>query len=215
MKKLVLICGPQAAGKSTCIATLNEFVKNLYPCMAAHKDLVLFCLQEARQIIVHKYHTMGAIFLTPEQEREIIATDLGRLKVIFEELDESLVYVDESNVFTLAHAKAHGIDLIDEFLPQYLEYLIKLKAVIIFLDLDPSISWQRRKEVYEARLYRFEANLRKDIYTRYRQYLFGLYPNLLEIFDKLPLQKVKISADLNHHQVMQKILTFLFEKEII
>ncbi len=215
MKHFVVLGGPQASGKSSCIKSFNEFVLNLYPCLPKKKDITLFCLQEARQIIVHKYHAMGAIFLTPEQEKEIIETDFQRMKVINEELDESLVYMDECNIFTLAHAKAHQVDLIDQYFNRYLKFLKQINAAVIFLDLSLEISWQRREAIYKSRLRRFPPELREDIYRRYHEYLYNLSMLLDEVWGQLTLPKIKISAKEDHFEIMQKIISFLFEIEVI
>lgn len=215
MKKYVLLCGPQAAGKSTCVGSLRDFLLNLYPCLPLSAELGSFCLQESRQIIVRKYHAMGGIFLTVEQEREIIATDLYRMTVITRELDDSTFYVDETNVFTLAHAKVHGIDLFTEFWPQYMALLKELQAVVVFMDIDPATSWQRRKHIYKNRLYRFPQKDRRKILKRFEEYLGQLYPELLDIYEKLEIPKIKVSACQSHAKVMREILTFLFSAKIL
>jgi thymidylate kinase len=215
MKRLVVISGPQAAGKSSAIKTLQELLGNIYPCFPGSKDIVPLVLQEARQIIVHKYHAMGAIFLTEEQEREIIKIDFYRMKKILSELDERLLYFDECNIFTLAHAKAHGVELPDGILSDYIEHLSKLKAAVIFLDISPDLSWERRKDSYCFRLYRFPEGERDGILDRYRRYLDLLHPALLDIFEKIDLPKIKIDAGRPAQDVMRSIVSSLKESNVI
>lgn len=215
MKRIVILSGPQAAGKSTSLNKLHGFLTHLYPCFTDHKEIAPIILQEARQIVVHKYHTKGAIFLTPEQEKEMIAIDFIRMEEILRELDDTLLYFDECNIFTLAHAKAHGVDLIDEYLPRYLEILNKLHATVIFLDIHPNISWERRKDAYKSRLHRFPEKERDGLFERYHQYLNTLHPALNDLYEKIDLPKTRINADDKHENVMQKITKFLFTKNII
>ena len=212
---MVILAGPQAAGKSTSLSKLNSILTNIYPCLHDSHDIVPIVLQEARQIVVHKYHTKGAIFLTPEHEREMIEIDFIRMEEITKEVDDTLLYFDECNVFTLAHAKAHGIDLIDEYLPKYVKALKKLHTTVIFLDIPPEVSWERRKDSYKARLHRFPEHQRDDIFKRYHNYLTTLRPSLVEIFEKIDLPKIRIDAFGKHEDVMKKITSFLSEKNII
>lgn len=215
MKRIVILSGPQAAGKSTSLNKLHGFLTHLYPCFSNQKEIAPIILQEARQIVVHKYHTKGAIFLTPEQEKEMIAIDFIRMEEIIKELDDTLLYFDECNIFTLAHAKAHEVDLIDEYLPKYLEALKRLHATVIFLDINPDISWARRKDAYELRLHRFPEADREGLFEKYHQYLKTLHPALNELYEKIDLPKTRINADDKHENVMKKITSFLFEKNII
>ena len=215
MKRLVVISGPQAAGKSTSIKKIHQLLTDVYPCFPGAKPIVPFALQEARQIVVHKYHAMGAIFLTEEQELEMIDIDFGRMKTILGELDYRLLYIDECNIFTLAHAKAHGINLTDVYFPQYIEYLQKLNAHFIFLNIPPETSWARRKESYQSRMFRFPESERKGIMERYFGYLETLHPALNEIFDKIDLPKIKIDARASNEKVVKEIMNFLAESKIL
>ena len=145
----------------------------------------------------------------------MIEIDFIRMEEIMKEIDDTLLYFDECNVFTLAHAKAHGIDLIDEYLPKYVEVLKKLHATVIFLDIPPEVSWERRKDSYMTRLHRFPEDQRDDILKRYHDYLPTLRPSLVEIFERIDLPKIRIDAFSRHEDVMKKITSFLSEKSII
>ena len=215
MKRLVVISGPQAAGKSTSIKKIHQLLTDVYPCFPGAKPIVPFALQEARQIVVHKYHAMGAIFLTKAQELEMIDIDFGRMKTILGELDYRLLYFDECNIFTLAHAEAHGIKLTDEFFLKYVEYLKALNAHFIFLDIDPDTSWARRKESYSSRMFRFPEGEREGIMGRYREYLQALHPALNRIFDRLDLPKIKISAHKSNEKVVKEIIEFLTSTQVL
>src|SRR5436190_3360964 len=81
MSKLIIIAGPQAAGKSTLIQKLGTQPHTVAPLFAATKP-ILFPLQESRQIISHQYMLMGAIHMTPEHEHEVVKCDLNRMDLI-------------------------------------------------------------------------------------------------------------------------------------
>jgi len=215
MKRLVVLSGPQAAGKSHCLHKIQQLLQDIYPCFPDNKNITPFILQEARQIVVHKYHAMGAIFLTPEQEREIIEIDFFRMNRILEEQDESLLYFDECNIFTLAHARAHGIELSEKFFERYISLLKKLNAVVIFIDLSPEISWLRRKESYQSRLLRFPEEQRSGIMHRYFDYLQTLYPSLKRMYDKISLPKTIINSNDQIDNVIKQIVCFMTKSEII
>jgi len=165
--------------------------------------------------VVHKYHAMGAIFLTEEQELEMIDIDFGRMQKILGELDYRLLYLDECNIFTLAHAEAHGINLTDEYFPKYIEYLQKLNAHFIFLNIAPETSWTRRKESYQSRMFRFPEEERQGIMGRYFDYLETLHPALNRIFDRIELPKIKIDAKTTNEKVVKKIMEFLADSQVL
>jgi thymidylate kinase len=215
MKRFVVLAGPQAAGKTTCLNKVYDVLRELYPCFPGNKEIEPFKLQEARQIVVHKYHAMGGIFLTKEQEKEIIEIDLNRMEQIFKEQDDRLLYFDECNVFTLGHAKAHGVFLAEPFLDIYLYLLRRLRAIVIFLDAPPDTSWARRRSSYQSRLYRFPEDQRDGIMGDFERYLHALYPALEELYNKIKLPKVKINADQPEEEVVKQIICFLREKRFI
>jgi thymidylate kinase len=215
MKRMVVVSGPQAAGKSTCLKRLFDLLHYVYPCLPESKIVEPFILQEARQIVVHKYHLMGGIFMTKKQEREVIDIDFYRMDSILKELDERLLYFDECNVFTLAHAKAHQVILNKDYFAQYCEYLHKLNAVIIFLNVIPDVSWERRKDIYQSRLFRFPEEQRKDILNRYFEYLDILYPSLSHIYEKINLPKIRINANDKVEVIIGQIMGFLKKENVI
>lgn len=207
MAEFIIIAGPQASGKSTVITKLSEQCRNVFPLLSRTKKgfPILFPLQESRQIIVHQNILLGAIFMTPEQEIEVVQCDLRRMDLILSrEDDRSLVYLDECNIFTIAHAAAHGVTQISEFWQEYLARLEKLEAKVIFLDVPPETSWLRRKQRYEERLIYFPETQYAGIMDRYHEYINRLYPELLEVYEKIPLPKSRIEANCPVSAVLQK-----------
>ncbi len=208
MKRFIIIAGPQAAGKTTVISALNEHYENLSPVIAAlgQQSLpFLFALQESRQLMVHKEVVLGGIFMTLEQELEVIKWDLDRMDLILGQKHDNLVYLDECNIFTIAHAKAHGLDLAEEYWLEYIARLEKLQAGIIFLDVPLQLSWERRQHRYQQRLVCFAESERTKIIGQYYEYLKKLRPALIAIYERLSVPKIMIDASSSKTVVIQKV----------
>lgn len=182
--KYLVIAGPQAAGKSTLVNAV-----------ASQKPAII-TLEESRQIIVHKYQRKGAIFMTRDDEIEVIHQDMTRMFSIIGKGSGGTggAYVDETNVFTLAHARAHGIDLVAGYYKQYCDMLARLQGAVLFLDVPPALSWSRRRHRYLQRLWDFEPSERDDLMAKYEEYLERLHPELNDIFDRLPCPKRRVDA---------------------
>ena len=130
--RYLILAGPQAAGKSTAQMALCS------------EEPSIISLEESRQIIVHRHQRKGAIFMTKDDELEVIHHDMHRMFRILDETVRDQVYVDETNVFTLGHALAHGIDLLDGYFRQYVDMLSRLGTALLFLDVSPEVSWEKR-----------------------------------------------------------------------
>jgi len=205
--EIIIIAGPQAAGKSTVITQLVTQYQNVTPFLSRTKKQipVMLPLQESRQIIVHKNVPLGGIFMTVEDEKEVVECDLKRMDLILERNDDNrLTYLDECNIFTIAHAAAHGVTQISDFWEEYMRRLEKLDAKVIFLDVPPEVSWFRRQQSYRDRLIYFPKNQHEEIMTRFRKYLEKLCPELLNLYEELPLPKRKINANCPIETVLQK-----------
>lgn len=177
-----IIAGPQAAGKSTLTQRICS------------EDTRIISLEESRQIIVHKYQRKGAIFMTDLDEIEVIHHDMTRMFTILGQDRHNQLYLDETNVFTLGHARAHGIDLLEGYFKQYCDLLARLKTAVVLIDVPPDISWERRRHRYSQRLWDLKEEEREEIMARYKAYLDRLHPELLAIYDRLNLPKVKIDG---------------------
>lgn len=214
MKRFIVIAGPQAAGKTTVISTLNEQYENLSPLITVlgqHSLPFLFPLQESRQIMIHRDVILGGIFMTSEQELEVIKWDLNRMDLILAQEHDNLVYLDECNIFTIAHAKAHGFDQAEEHWSDYTTRLEKLQAGVIFLDISLQLSWERRQHRYQQRLVCFAESERARIMGEYYEYLKRLRPLLLSVYERLNIPKIMIDASLPKTTVMQKVSKALTE----
>src|SRR3989344_6288546 len=192
MSQIVIIAGPQAAGKSTVIANLNRrFIKQR---LVSARSPVLFVLQESRQIIAHKNISLGAIFMTPAEECEAVECDLNRMNLILRRDHRHVVFIDECNIFTIAHALAHGIKDLEQYREAYYTRLKALHAAVVFLDVPPALSWERRRKQYDKRLVYFPRKDHADITMRYRRYLELIHPLLHEMYESLPFPKAMIDA---------------------
>lgn len=185
----IIIAGPQAAGKSTTIRRISNENPLITPYLTRTGKVTL--LKEGREIIGKKHNSLGAIFMSKEQEREVIEADLKRISNL--ERDSKEIYIDESSVFTLAHAALHGIPTTDYF-KEYLALLHSLNARVIFLDAPPSTSWQRRKNSYASRVSPLPDYEQSEVMQEYQRYMNGVYPELLKLFNNLNLPKFKIDA---------------------
>jgi hypothetical protein len=181
-KGYLVLAGPQAAGKTTFLAAAQK------------RSSLIIPLQESRQIIVHRRKRRGAIFMTKEDEIEVIHHDMQRMFSILEAPISGALYVDETNVFTLGHAKAHGINLITGYFKQYCDLLSALEATILFIDVSPHVSWLRRRFKYLARLQDLRPIEIKCTLDLFRRYLNRLHGELDTVYSSLPLPKVRVDG---------------------
>lgn len=207
MSELIIIAGPQAAGKTTIINQLCSQYQTISPFFnrAGRKIPLMFPLQESRQIIVHKNILLGAIFMTPEQEQEVVSCDLARMDLILSRSRGRLIYLDECNIFTIAHAIAHGVKEVEKHWCKYISRLKKLNAKVVFLNVDPEVSWERRRRKYQQRLIYFSANRHEAIMRMYREYLTRLHPLLLDIYHRLPFPKEMLDSQMPEKDAIQEV----------
>lgn len=178
----LVIAGPQAAGKSSLMRSL---------CL---EESAMIPLEESRQIIVHKNQRKGAIFMTPADEIEVIHYDMMRMFTIIGKVSEGSFYLDETNIFTLGHARAHGVDLLEGYFKQYTDMLARLQGAVLFVDIPSDVSWERRRHRYVQRLWDLRPEEREVVMAKYRAYLERLRPELIEIFDRLDCPKLRIDS---------------------
>lgn len=208
MKRFIVIAGPQAAGKSTVISAINDQYQDLSALSSVFgekKPPFLFPLQESRQIVVHTDVILGGVFMNLEQELEVIKHDLRRMDLVSNQQHDNLIYLDECNVFTIAHAKAHGLDQVEESWPEYIDRLQKLQAAVIFLDISADLSWERRHHKYSQRLVCFDESAHAEIMGRYYEYIKTLGPLLHTIYEQIPLPKIMVDASLPLKSVVQNV----------
>lgn len=175
----IIIAGPQAAGKTTALKFLSQYYPN-----------VCF-FRESREIANSKYKIQGAVSITKKDEIQAISIDFKRMQAVLERL-ENKIYIDECNIFNLAHASMHGI-LIKEYFKDYCNLLERLNTRIFFLDIKPEISWQRREKQYRERIKSFPPREQETMMQEYKKYIEAVYPNLLKLYNKITLPKFKLN----------------------
>ncbi len=205
MSKFVIIAGPQAAGKSTVISDITERWRNESLLPPEVSLFPIFPLQESRQIISHINLSLGAIFMTPKQECAVARLDLKRMDIIARRRTRPSVYIDECNIFTIAHAEAHGVKCLERYRSSYLRRLEQLSASVIFLDVPPEISWERREFLYEKRLIYFPRSRHACIMRRYREYLERMYPLIRGLYETLPFPKKMIDARISEDMLIGQV----------
>ena len=191
----IIISGPQAAGKSTTINYLKEKYNN--------SGDVLF-LEETRCSVQRKLNPTGCLTATRNLEIKLIENDLERLRNIEGNKQRYNVCVDECNIFTLAHAKLYDINIGNVF-REYMNSLEKLNAKIIFLDVPPETSWDRRKGRYEKRIKDFSEDEKKSAMNDFKKYMDYVYPNIIQMFKNIELPKIRINNELNQNDSLGKI----------
>lgn len=217
----IILAGPQAAGKSTVMNYISSKFQSLVSPESAQefggkipkyapKGFVslqtnLVILQEMRQIVLRNHVVPGGVFVDWAGEGEIMDRDILRLDEIIAK-EDNRVYVDETNLFTLAHAQFHNID-IKPCMDDYLQRLTKINSIVVFLDVCPDTSWQRRKPRYEERVIDFPLNEKAKVLSRYRGYLNNVHDKLLEIYDAVPLPKVKINTEKPLEDALEEVST--------
>lgn len=192
-----IIAGPQSAGKSTTIRNLAQ----LFSSSPDKKTSNAIFLEEERQRIGRRNNLMGAIYMTAEQERDVVDSDLTKMQ----QLSPSELYIDESNIFTLAHANLHGIRTNEHFKDYCLE-LKRLNPRIIFLDVHPETSWARRNESYRKRVLGFPESQQGKVMQNYQDYIQAVYPNLREVYDRIPFSKTIVDASKSFRKTIKQII---------
>jgi len=187
----IIIAGPQAAGKTSTIRYFNSRYANVNSFLNRTRKTQL--LKEGREVVGRKNKSLGAIFMTAEQERQVIEADLQRMTRIAENADGQ-DYIDESNIFTLAHAALHGVNT-RSFFTDYCSALAKLNPGIIFFDIPPEVSFARRRQSYEERARQFGEHEAEKVMAEYMRYMGAVYPELLRLYEKIKFPKIKLNAD--------------------
>jgi thymidylate kinase len=215
----IILAGPQAAGKSTALNYIScNYQSRVSPESAqefgakipryapnGHGSLPtnLVILQEMRQMVLRNHSVPGGVFVDWAGEAEIIDKDLQRLDEIIARKDNR-VYIDETNIFTLAHAQFHNIE-IEPCFKEYIKRLEQTNPLIIFLDVSPDTSWQRRKSRYEERVMDFPADAKAKALNRYRDYLKKIHQELYKFYERLDLPKVMINTEKPLEDVLTEI----------
>lgn len=190
----VIIGGPQASGKSHAQRHLVRTYKNIV------------ALREAGQILLEREREEGSLLggalVDKEFEKMVLQLDLERMREIPHE-PSNKIYLDESNIFAVAHARVKNPDLAEILFLKYSQALSSFNAGVIFVHVAPEVSWERRERVYTQR-YRGSPNYGYKM-KRSKDYVFRIYPFLMELYRTLPYPK---------RQVEGTVLRAEFEKNV-
>ena len=193
----VIVAGPQAAGKSTVVKSVKKCCRNAKTSI------------EARDVILRKNRRKGGIYMTGWDEMDVMSYDFARMFKILSKIEDDVTIIDETNVFTLAHAAAHGLAPLNGLFAQYCELLEKLHSRVIFIDIPVEVSWERRVDDYKSRYLQESAEEVTKMLHQHRQYLSQLRPELLRIYNRLPIPKKKVSGLIPPQKVRESVLDFI------
>ena len=152
--KAILVAGPQASGKSLAIKWLSQ----LYDVKA---------WEEPATFVFKKYKVRGAIN-SKNFQRKIWEIDIQQLT----NLDEEKINLLDNNFVNFAFYWYHN-GITPQSLRRieiYLDRLENIDLAILFLDTNPEISFERKKEMYRKRGYSEE-----EIESA-KRIIYGVYP---------------------------------------
>lgn len=196
----VIIGGPQASGKSHAQRHLVRTYKNIV------------ALREAGQILLErereKGNLLGGALVDRQFEKGVLQLDLERMKGIPHEPSNN-IYLDESNIFAVAHARVKNPDLAEILFLKYSQALSSFDTGVIFTHIAPEVSWKRRERAYTQR-YMGSPDF-EDRMKRSRDYIFQLYPFLMELYRTLPYPKQQVEGTVPHAEFEKNVET-AFEK---
>jgi len=196
----VIIGGPQASGKSHAQRHLERTYNNIV------------ALRETGQILLEREKKNGNLLagalVDKEFEKRVLQLDLERMRSIPREPSNN-IYLDESNIFAVAHARVKNPDLAEILFLKYSQALSSFNTGVTFIHVAPEVSCERRERVYTQR-YMGSPNL-EDRMRRSRDYIFQLYPFLMELYRILPYPKQQVEGTVPHAEFERNVET-AFEK---
>jgi len=138
LTKLLIIAGPQSSSKTTVF----NLLKKKYPKLSFVEEINQYGL-------VNKKH-MGGAFVDRKTEIAITKEDI----LVAKKIDRSKkVVIMETDIFHIVYLeKFAGKKTADEFYQRYLEAHKGLDTTIIFIDIKPRTSFQRRRKIYLKRI---------------------------------------------------------------
>ena len=176
---LVIVAGPQGSGKSTAQRYLAERYSNIVTLIEAAR--ILFDEDRSKGIV------SGGALVGSGFEKRIMNLDLERMCKISLEGSSQTIYLDETNIFSVAHESLKDPVFAQQMYEGYMKALNSLRVGILFTNVPPEISWMRRRRLYERR-YKDIADFEQRI-RRSREYLWRIYPEMIKLYERLPFAK--------------------------
>jgi len=195
MGKIVVIAGPQSAGKTTA----TNFLANKY------KDKVKFYDEMNQYKLFPEKTKLGGVVVDEEMERAIHEADIKRTRKIVKEEEKALI---ETAMFHLVyHEKLIGREFYELADREYREVFEGVSLKVIFIDTKPEVSFRRRKPVYEARIEReikekgwvgeAASEFRKMMLEKYKRRMEENYPGWRRVYEEIDYAREKIIIENN------------------
>jgi len=175
----IIVAGPQGSGKSTAQRHLAQRYSNIVILIEAARTL--FDEDRSKGIV------SGGALVGSGFEKRIMNLDLERMSKISLEGDSQRIYLDETNIFSVAHESLKDTAFAQQMYESYMKALRSFRVGILFTNVSPEISWMRRRRLYERRykgMTDFEERIRKS-----REYLWRIYPEMIKLYERLPFAK--------------------------
>lgn len=196
----IIIGGPQASGKSVAQRHIGRTYRNIV------------VLREAAQVLLEgerqKGIVLGGALVDREFETRVLQFDLERMRNITHKPSND-IYVDESNIFTVAHARAKNMDLAEMLFLKYRQALSSFSTGVVFIHVTPEVSWRRREPAY-VRRYQGSPDF-EDRMKRSKEYIFQLYRHLTTLYQALPYPKQQVEGSVPFYKFEKDVET-AFEK---
>jgi len=190
----VIIGGPQASGKSLAQRHIG----------ATYRNIVV--LREAAQVLLERErkrgNVIGGALVDREFERRVLQFDLERMRNIPHKPSND-IYVDESNIFTVAHARVKNADLAETLFLKYTQALNSFSTGIVFIHVTPEVSWNRRELAY-VRRYQGTADF-EDRMKRSKEYILQLYHHMTTLYQTLPYPKQRVEGAVPFHEFERNV----------
>lgn len=196
----IIIGGPQASGKTTA----QEHIKETY------RDIII--LKEAAQILIEEERkrglAIGGALVSSDFERKILDFNLKRMNEILSKGNPGKIYLEETYIFNLAHMAVKIPEMVGEYYPKYVESLKPFNVGIIFINVPPEVSFERRKPEYMRR-YEGRENF-DELMRKSKDYIYKIYPSFIAVYKRLPFPKRWVDATVSM-QNYKKIVETTFE----
>jgi len=193
--KIVVIAGPQSAGKTTA----TGFLAN------RHKDKVKFYDEVNQYKLFPEKTKLGGVVVDEKMERAIHEADIERTRKIVKEEKRSLI---ETAMFHLVyHEKLIGREFYELADREYREVFEGVDLRIIFIDTKPEVSFRRRRPIYEARIEReikekgwigrVASEFRRMMLEKYKKRMEENYPWWKRVYEEIDYAQEKIVIENN------------------
>lgn len=208
MTKFITVSGPQSSGKTT----LLNYLKKKYP----HWQII----DEINPASITKKKDFGALNTSVEIEKEIIEANISLVSSI--ERNHKTVLTEQGIFNYVFNQYFLYKKLADEYYHKLFKAHNGLDCFIVFINIKPEISWQRRKEKYIKRITNKginDKNIIDEYLEQYKKIIFDLYPLWIKCYKKIPFKKITIENSYKEKHIFleeaeKTILSLLSQKSL-